>query len=67
MGLLTSVDTISQEPRLSNKFDTVLMRLTIRLIMKIVAEIVSLPNILHNLALRNNHKQNQCSMLHINF
>lgn len=45
MGLLMSVDTISQEPRLSNKFDTVLMRLSIRLIMKIVAEIVSLPNI----------------------
>lgn len=45
MGLLTSVDTVSQEPRLSNKFDTVLMRLSIRLIMKIVAEILSLPNI----------------------
>lgn len=45
MGLLMSVDTVSQEPRLSNKFDTVLMRLSIRLIMKIVAEILSLPNI----------------------
>lgn len=40
-----SVDTVSQELRLSNKFDTVLMRLSIRLIMKIVVEIVSSPNI----------------------
>lgn len=40
-----SVDAVARELRPSNKFDTVLMRLSIRLIMKIVAEIVSLPNI----------------------
>lgn len=40
-----SVDAVAQELRPSNKFDTVLMRLSIRLIMKIVVEIVSLPNI----------------------
>lgn len=40
-----SVDMVSQEVRLSNKSDTVLMRLSIRLIMKIVVEIVCLSNI----------------------
>lgn len=40
-----SVEMVSQEVRLSNKFDTVLMRLSARLIMKIIVEIVSLPNI----------------------
>jgi len=45
MDLLASVDIVSQELRLSNKFGTTLMRLSIRLLMMIVVETVIVPNI----------------------
>lgn len=45
MDLLVSVDVVSHELRLSNKFDTVSLRLSIKLIKEIVVGIVLLPNI----------------------